>query len=301
MITCHRRDVLRLLGASAASGAALSRAQGVLQLIPLAPRLSLLTGAGGNITIFESGDGLLMTDSGLPDTVAALLAKLKQTSAAPVRHVINTHWHYDHVGANEQLAKSGAVILAHVNTARRLGTAQKIAYFSRDVPALPAEGRPKETFVDQGKLSFGGQDIRYQCLPPAHTDGDTTVHFTAGDVFVGGDLLFNGMYPFIDHSSGGSLEGMARNAAAIARAIGPRTKVVPGHGPVMDRSGVEEFAGLLADADHRISLLMKAGKSLDEMIAADPLKKYDAKWGQGFMKSADWIKLIHYGKSVPRQ
>ena len=278
MITINRRDALRLFGA--AGGALFSRyasAQAALTLQPLSDNITVLMGAGGNITILKSADGLLI-------------------APVPVKQLINTHWHYDHVGANVDLGKSGTAILAHVNTLKRLSVKQHIAFFNRDIEPIAAPGLPK-TFQDKGKLTFSGQAVHYQYLPPAHTDGDATVHFAGDNVYSAGDLFFNGMYPFIDYSTGGSIEGMVHNAAAMLKAVDAKTKIVPGHGPIGTKADLQVFHEVLADADAQVSKLIKEGKSVDEIIAAKPTAKWDEKWGGGFMKTPDWLKLLYQGKT----
>jgi len=291
---------LRLFGAAAA-GSLFERyasAQAALTLQPLSDKITVLMGAGGNITILKSADGLLLVDAGLPNTVAAVLAKLKDVAPAPVKLLINTHWHYDHTGGNEELGKSGTQILAHVNCLKRLSATQHIAFFNRDFPALAEVGRPKQTFQDKGQLSFGGETVRYQYLPPAHTDGDITVHFANDDVYAAGDLHFNGMYPFIDYSTGGSIEGMIRNAATMLKAVGAKTKIVPGHGPLATKADLQAFHDMLADANEQLSKLIKQGKSIDEIVAAKPTAKYDDKWGNGFVKADAWLRMLHAGRTT---
>ncbi len=295
----NRRDILQLFAAAAAGLASRSfvLGQGSLAVQPLTDRLSVLSGAGGNITILRSDDGLLLVDSGLPDTSAAVLSKVKESIALPVQHLINTHWHYDHVGANEALGKSGAHIMAHENCAKRLATHQRIQFFNRDFGPMSPDGLPKETFKTKSNLTFGNQNIECAYLPPAHTDGDITVRFADANVYSTGDLFFCGMYPFINYSSGGSIEGMIRNSAAILKVVDSNTKIVPGHGPLGSKADLQQSHDMLADANEQVSKLIQQGKGLDGLIAAQPTKKYDTQWGGGFMKPADWLRMMYQGKT----
>jgi len=196
----------------------------------------------------------------------------KAKSAAPkIAILINTHWHYDHTGANTDIGKSGAKLIAHVNVKKRLSTPQKIVAFNREFPALPIEGQPSETFTEKGHLSFAGEKVHYERLPPAHTDGDTVIHFQNANVLHCGDLYFNGFYPFIDYSSGGSIEGMAGDAARILKMIDSNTKLIPGHGAMSNKAEFAEYHEMLSGVNESVSKLIKEGKSLAEVVAAKPL------------------------------
>jgi cyclase len=280
----NRRDVLKLLAAATAGEftcVSFAQAQGALSLEPLTDRLVLLSGAGGNITIVRSDDGVLMVDAGLPNTADAVAGKVKESASLPVQHLINTHWHQDHTGGNESFGKAGAHIMAHENCAKRLAAPQHMAFFNRDIPALPDSGQPKQTFKTKGHLAFGGQKVEYAYFPPAHTDGDITVHFTSANVYSTGDLFFCGMYPFIDYSSGGSIEGTIQNSAAMLKVVDSKTKIVPGHGPLGTKIDLQLFHDVIADANQRVSTLIQQGKTVDELIAAQPTRQYDAQWGNG--------------------
>jgi glyoxylase-like metal-dependent hydrolase (beta-lactamase superfamily II) len=254
-------------------------------------------GAGGNITIFESKDGLLVVDAGLPDTSEAVLGKMKALSGVPVKTLINTHWHNDHTGGNPAFGKSGALIVAHVNTLKRVSVKQHMVFFNRDVEPLAAEGLPKKTFSTQDEMSFGGETIHVAYHPPAHTDGDSTVHFANANILSTGDLMFSGMYPFIDYSSGGSIEGMIHNAAALLKMVDDQTKIVPGHGPLATKMELADFHNMLASVNETVSALVKQGKSVGEAVEVAPTKKYDAKFGSGFLKPADFVKMLYQGKT----
>ena len=290
-----RRQLLQSIFAATAGGM-LARAQApAIKLDSIGKNLSVLSGAGGNIAFLTSSDGLLMVDSGLPDTVAAVMDKAK--SAAPkIAILINTHWHYDHVGANAAAGKSGAKLIAHVNVKQRLSTKQSIGFFKRDFEALPVEGQPAETFTDKGQLTYAGEKVQYMHLPPAHTDGDTIIHFQNDNVLHCGDLYFNGGYPFIDYSTGGNIEGMISNAARMLKMVDAKTKIIPGHGPISNKAELADYHQVLSNVNAIISKHIKEGKSVDEIVAAKPFAKWDAKWGTGFMKPDVFINLLYQGK-----
>jgi glyoxylase-like metal-dependent hydrolase (beta-lactamase superfamily II) len=268
-----------------------------LELQPIGPKLTLLSGAGGNIAILQGEDELLLVDSGLPQTAEAVDQRARSVGQAAITILINTHFHFDHVGANERLGREGARIIAHDNVLKRLSTPQRNAFFDREMPALAPEGRPKQTFTDHGELAHGGEKLVYRHLPPAHTDGDTTVHFQNANVYHAGDLFFNGMYPFIDYSAGGSIEGMLADADGMVKAVDRKTKIIPGHGPMAMLDDLRAYRAMLADVNERISKLVRDGKTLDEMQAAQPTKSYDEKWGNGFLKPADFVRMLYAGKT----
>jgi glyoxylase-like metal-dependent hydrolase (beta-lactamase superfamily II) len=265
---------------------------------PLTDKLHLLANAGGNIAILEGPGGLLLIDSGVPESIGAVLQETGNIGERRIVRLINTHWHFDHTGGNTQIGRDGAKILAHANTKRHLSEKTTIAFFQRSFDPLPPEGLPAETFSSEGSLKHGGETVHYRYLPPAHTDGDTVIHFQNANVFHGGDLLFNGFYPFIDYSTGGSLAGMAANAERIGTLIDAKTKVIPGHGSVMDRAGVKEFHDMLAGSLEIMQKIVKDGKTLEQAQAMRPFEKYDGKWGQGFLKSEQWLALNYAGMTA---
>jgi len=279
--------------------ASLLRAQAAgVKVTPLRDKLNLLSGAGGNIIIQEGPDGLLMIDSGLSDSTADILAQTDKIGKGNVTTLFNTHWHTDHTGSNVILGQKGAKILAQENVKTRLAKGQYMAFFKRQVDPMDPEGLPAETFKDKGKLKFGTETAHYEHLPPAHTDGDSIIHFHNANVFHGGDLLFNGMYPFIDYGSAGSLAGMAANAERILKMVDDTTIIIPGHGPVAKKSDVKEYADMLAASLDIITTQIKAGKTLEQMQAEKPLKAYDAKWGNGMLKPDVWLALNYVKTSA---
>ncbi len=290
-----RRSFLRnILAASAGSVLLKAQAAGI-SVTPLRERLYLLSGAGGNIVILEGTDGLLMVDSGLSDSTSGILDKTDKMGNGKITQLFNTHWHTDHTGSNVILGQKGAKIIAQENVKTRLAKGQYMEFFKRQVDPMDPAGLPAETFKDKGKIKFAGETAQYEHLPPAHTDGDAVIHFHNANVFHGGDLLFNGMYPFIDYGSDGSLAGMAENAHKIVKMVADDTIVIPGHGPVSKKSEVKEFADMLSGSLDIFTQQIKAGKTLEQMQADKPFAAYDEKWGKGFIKPEAWIALNYAG------
>jgi glyoxylase-like metal-dependent hydrolase (beta-lactamase superfamily II) len=304
MTRITRRELFRIVSSVApafglASGAA-AQDQPALKIERIGDKLSLLSGAGGNVAVLRFGDGLLLVDSGLPQTAEAVESRAKTAGAGPIAILINTHYHSDHVGGNVRLGRAGARIIAHENVLKRLSTTQHIAAFGRDVPPLDPAGRPKTTFTDAGALDQGGEKVAYRHLPPAHTDGDATVHFENANVYHAGDLFFNGMYPFIDYSAGGSIEGMAGDADLMIQAVDANTKIIPGHGPMATQDDLRGFRDMLVGVNERVSKLVGAGQTLDQVVAAEPTKPYDEKFGKGFLKPAAFVGILYAGKTGKR-
>lgn len=299
-----RRELFRI-ASLAAPASWLARRAGAqtpmelaLHLENIGEKLILLTGAGGNIAILKGEDELLLVDSGLAQTAEAMESRARSAGGVPITTLINTHHHFDHVGGNERLGRAGVRIIAHENVLKRLSTPQRIAFFNRETPALAPEGRPKTTFSDSGALTHGGEKVVYRHLPPAHTDGDTTIHFQNANVYHAGDLLFNGSYPFIDYSAGGSVEGMVAAADRMIDAVDQKTKVIPGHGPMATRDDLCAYRAMLADVNERVSRLVSGGKTLEETLAAEPTKSYDEKWGKAGMQPAQVVRMLYLGKTT---
>lgn len=253
----------------------------------------MLTGAGGNIGASAGPDGVFLVDDQFAPLTEKIIAAVKTVSDRPIRFVLNTHWHGDHVGGNENLGKDGVVIVAQDNVRKRMSQDQFIKLFNRTVPASPAAALPLVTFADSVTFHLNGEDIDAIHVPPAHTDGDVIVRFRKANVVHAGDDLFNGMYPVCDLSSGGSVEGMIGAADRLLALGDASTKYIPGHGPLATRADVAAFRDMLAASRDAILPLVKAGKTLDEVKAARPTAALDPKWGKGFIQPDLWTTVVY--------
>jgi cyclase len=259
----------------------------------VAEHISMLTGAGGNMGLCVGDDGGFLIDG----EFAALTGKIQSAIAAinekPIRYLFNTHLHGDHVGGNEIFAKSGAVIVGHENIRKRMSTGQYMELFDRKTPPYPAIALPSITFTDEIDFHLNGEDIHIFHVPNAHTDGDGIVQFIKANVIHTGDIFFNGIYPIIDLSSGGSIEGMIAAVEKILSIANDETKIIPGHGPLTNRSRLQEYKQMLTGVRDNVQKLVKGGKSLEETIAAQPAKEFDSEWGKSFMKPDKFVEVVY--------
>jgi glyoxylase-like metal-dependent hydrolase (beta-lactamase superfamily II)/ketosteroid isomerase-like protein len=219
-------------------------------------------------------------------------AAVKAATDKPVRLLVNTHWHFDHVGGNETLAKAGAVIVAHENVREQMNADRHVAVIDTDVPASPAVARPALTFTDTLTLHWGDEVIRLIHVPAAHTDGDCIVHFTKANVLHVGDIWFNGMFPFMDLNAGGSLDGIVAAFDLALSLVDEKTQIIPGHGPGADLADMREYRNMLATVRDRVHALRDQGKTRDEIVAAKPTAEFNAKWGRSWLDADTWVGLV---------
>jgi cyclase len=259
----------------------------------LADGLWMLSGVGGNLLLCAGPDGALLVDAQYAPLAAKIRAAADSLGGRPLRFIVNTHYHDDHVSGDSALAAGGAVVIAHENVRRRVSVSRFNAIFAETIQAMPRQGWPAVTFADSVTLYLNGHELRVIHLPPGHTDGDAYVWVPDADVLHTGDLLFNGTYPVIDVSAGGSIGGMIRSADALLALVGPGTRIVPGHGPLADRAALLRFRDMLVTVRDRVTELVRAGRTLEEIRAAKPLADLDGVWGRGFMKPDSFLGVVY--------
>jgi glyoxylase-like metal-dependent hydrolase (beta-lactamase superfamily II) len=266
----------------------------------LSGTLTMLKGRGGNIAISAGEDGVYIIDDQLEPLTDQLLAAISEISSQPIRFVINTHYHGDHVGGNETIGKGGAVIIAHDNIRTRMSSDQVSVFLNKTTPAWPKDALPVVTFNDQVTLHFNGETARVYHVPHGHTDGDSIVHFPASNVIHMGDIYFNGLYPFIDLDGGGSIQGMISGAELGLSIAGKDTQIIPGHGPLGNKASLVEYRDFLVKARNNVQKLIDQGKSLEETVAARPTAQWDAILGEVWITPEQLVTFIYNSlKGVP--
>ena len=248
---------------------------------------------GGNIAFITGGDATFMIDDKFAPLTEKITAAIAGITPHPVKFVLNTHWHGDHTGGNENLGKAGAVLVGHENVRKRLSMDQFQEFFERATPASPPDALQTITFTTDITFHLNGETINVFHAPNAHTDGDSIVHFTQRNVIHMGDTFFNGIYPFIDVSSGGSINGIIAAADRVLPLINDATIVIPGHGPVTDKQTLIQYRDTLVTIRDRIAAMVTAGKTLGEVRLAAPTKEFDARLGGGFIKSEQFVDIVY--------
>jgi glyoxylase-like metal-dependent hydrolase (beta-lactamase superfamily II) len=256
----------------------------------------VIQGRGGHIGLSVGDDGAFMIDDQYAPLTPTILEVVGRITDQPVRFVVNTHWHGDHVGGNERLGATGSVIVAHDNVRKRVSTEQFMELFQRTVPPLPDAALPVITFADGLTFHLNNDTIRVKHLANAHTDGDAVVYFEEADVIHMGDIFWNGVYPLIDVGAGGSSRGLVAAVDAVLPMISDDTRIIAGHGPaVASRADLVAFRDVVAAITDRVQAGIDAGRSLEEIQASKPTADWDETWGQGFIKPDTFVQIVYGG------
>ena len=294
----RRLTRLALAGAlGSALAAPLGAQQGLdtvqVQATQLGRGVYMLTGAGGNIGLAVGEDAAFLVDDQFAPLTSKILAAIRAVTDKPVRFLVNTHWHFDHTGGNENLSKAGTVIVAHENVRKRMSVEQFIASLNRREPPSPRGALPVITFPDRVTFYLNGDTIHVVHVPPAHTDGDAIIHWSVANVLHMGDVFFNGRYPFVDVSSGGSFEGVIGAVNAALAMANDQTRIIPGHGAAATRADLVKYRDVLVQIRDRVRALINQGKTREQVIAAKPTAEWDATWGTGFMQPAVFLGIVY--------
>lgn len=295
-----RLSVLSLMIVSAFSTTVAEESKLSFSTTEVAPGLHMLMGVGGftggNIGLSVGEDGIVMIDDSMPPMLAIMESAIATITDKPVDFLINTHVHGDHTGNNETLGKAGTHIVAHENLRTHLinkGVRGKDGM----VPA-PKAALPVITFSDSMNFYLNGENAHIFHVANAHTDGDAVIHFKTSNVIHTGDTLFNGMFPYIDLSSGGSIEGYIQAQKAIDSITNEQTKIIPGHGPLADKKALQASIAMLEDASSIITKLLNEGKNAEDIVQLNPLQKYHDQWNWGFITTEKMTRQMIQGLST---
>lgn len=263
-----------------------------INTIPVSGGIYMLMGAGGNIGVSAGEDGVFLIDDQFAPLNKKILDAVAKISNRPIRFLLNTHWHGDHTGGNELMGKAGVLIVAHDNVRKRLSGEQFIEYFNQRTPASPKEALPIVTFNDTVTFHYNGEEIHVFHVEPAHTDGDSVIHFRRTNVVHTGDVYSSATYPFIDVDNGGSVNGMITAADRILKIVNPDTKIIPGHGPLSNVKGLRDYRDMLSTIRDRILSSIRAGMNVEQIVASKPTAEFDES-KKGGRPPEDFVKVLH--------
>jgi len=270
----------------------------MFKVTELKPGFQFLQGKGGNILLSTGKDGLLIVDSDYSEMTPALQQTLAQYKS-DLKYVLNTHWHGDHTQGNKVLGKN-AEIIAHENVYQRLNSSQEVKLFNMVTKPYPADALPDITFDHSLTLRFNGETIKALHLPNGHTDGDSIIFFEKANIVHMGDHYFNGMFPFVDVGTNGSVRGVVKNINEILDKIADDTIVIPGHGAISNKEELIAFKDMLVGTTNEVEVMMTQNMNL-EAIQKKGLSKQWQVWGKGFLNEKVWISIIHSSLTVSRQ
>lgn len=264
-----------------------------IETVEVRDSMHVLYGRGGNIGVSSGEEGVILID----DQYAPLTDRVREAVASihpgTIRFVLNTHWHGDHTGGNENLGEAGAIIVAHDNVRERMSTEQFMVAFDRTVPASPEAALPVVTFNDTVTFHWNDDTITVEHTPHAHTDGDSIVHFEQADVLHMGDTFFNSGYPFVDMGSGGTVQGIIAAAERGLELAGESTRIIPGHGEITDRAGLERYHRMLTTITGRVRDRIAQGQSLETIRSADVTEEFDERWSSNFIDSDRFVGFVY--------
>jgi len=260
--------------------------------VKVTDQIYMLKGSGGNIGVMIGKEGTLMIDNQFAPLSNRINGAIKTLDPGEIRFLINTHLHGDHAGGNENFKHMGVTIVAHDMVRERMSK-EKVNPTTKVVtPPQPNDALPVVTFADRLNFHLNDEDIELIHLDPAHTDGDVVVHFRKANVYHMGDMFVTYGYPYIDYSSGGSVNGFIIALDKFLAMMDDKTKIIPGHGEVCSKTDVKKFRDRLADIRDQVAAALKKGKKPSEITGLGITDKYDAEWGKGFIKGKDFVLTI---------
>ena len=264
-----------------------------IQAQKLTDNITMLSGPGGNVVVLNGPDGKLIGDTFVQPAWTHLKEALDALGKTPLKTAIDTHWHFDHADNNASLRASGVTVIAHENTKKRMSESHTLAVLNLIFSPSPAEALPQQTFKETHKITMNGENVSLVHVPPSHTDSDIYLHFEKGNVLQTGDVFFCGIYPYIDPGTGGSLSGMIAGATKLLAVADNNTKIVPGHGPLGNKTDLVKFRDMLTTVRERLQKLKSSGKTMQEAVAAKPLDDLDPAWGKAFFNNDAFIQIAY--------
>jgi glyoxylase-like metal-dependent hydrolase (beta-lactamase superfamily II) len=264
-----------------------------IQITHIAGSVHMLEGRGGKLAVCIGDDGAFLVDDQYAPLAEKISAAVATLTDKPIRFILNTHWHGDHTGGNEKFGAEGVVLVAHQNVRQRLSSKQFVQFTQSEVLPQPATALPIVTFSDELRFHLNGEGIRALHVRRAHTDGDAVVFFSNANVLHAGDVYFAGMYPFIDLSSGGSIDGLIEAIKQVLELVDDQTRIIPGHGPVGGRADLQAYHNMLLGVRAAVRSAVDAGASLAETISRKPTADYDAAWGKGWIKPDQMVEFVY--------
>jgi len=261
----------------------------------VAPGIYMLMGVGGftggNIGLSIGDDGVVMIDDSMPPLLDKMKAAIKKVTKKPVDFLINTHVHGDHTGNNKSIGEDGTRIVAHENL--RINMLTKGLKTKEGNKPMPKAALPVITFSHAMSFHLNGEDARIFHVENAHTDGDAVIHYQNANVIHTGDTFFNGLFPYIDLDNGGSVDGYISAQQKFISLSNDKTKIIPGHGPLADKKQLQTAVDMLIDVKKLVNAEIKKGKSEDEVVKENPLKKYHEKWNWGFITTEKMTRQVY--------
>lgn len=259
--------------------------------------LYVIFGPGGNVGVSVGDDGVMLIDDKYERNAEGILGQVKGLTDAPLRYVLNTHYHGDHTGSNAQMAAAGAELVGHINVRERMGMTFENKVFGRTTEAVDESLWPTTTYDGMTTLQFNGHTVKLLHTPNAHTDGDSVIHFVEANTIHMGDNYFNGLFPYIDVDAGGSIAGMiAAHNQALALA-NDDTRIIPGHGPMATKADLTAARDMLQDIHDRIKARIDAGDSLNIILESNILQDY-AQYAS-FIDEKNMVRIAH--RSITEQ
>ena len=259
----------------------------------LTEHIYMLEGRGGNIGLSIGDDGVFMIDDQFAPLTPAILEAIGKLTDQPVKFVVNTHWHADHTGGNENLGKAGAIIVAHDNVRKRMSTEQFRKLIGGRTPPAPEAALPTVTFNDRVSFFMNDGEIRVFHVAPAHTDTDSLIYFSTADVLHMGDIFFNKRFPFIDVDLGGSIDGTIHAANLALEMTTEKTQIIPGHGPLASRQDLQDYRDILLTVRNSVAVLIAQESTLEQVLAAQLTESLNETWNWNFINGDRFVSLIY--------